>query len=357
MSRPTRYREIVVSGSAREMGLQLGELAREEVRGFCAVALESVNRTVRVTRERGLTLAADCVTHAERYSPHMMAELRAIAEAAGVSLEEMMLLQIRNQFQPARDGACTSLSVASESTADGHAIVAQNWDSDPALDEFTVVLTRRPTDQPAQMTVTQAGLISYLGFNDAGIGACVNTLPAPAREVGVPHYFTLRGIHESRSLDEAIQSVRRAERAIPANIMLATPQGPANLEITLDDVYVLRPEAQGWITHTNHCLHPRLAAINDDFPELIQSGPRKRRIDELCAEHAKAMTREAVQDMLRDHDQTPRSICRHPNEDVPHGFWTTVFSILMQPTAGCMYVSRGTPCSQPYERYDLRESH
>jgi len=161
-----------------------------------------------------------------------------------------------------------SLSIAAEAAAEGHAIVAQNWDNDLVLDEFTVVLTRRPTDQPALMTVTQAGLISYLGFNEMGIGACVNTLPAAAREVGVPHYFTLREIYEATSLDEAVHAVRRAHRAIPANIMLATPQGPADLEVTIDDVHVLRDEGAGYIVHTNHCVHPELRSNIDKFPEL-----------------------------------------------------------------------------------------
>ena len=31
----TRYREIEVAGSALEMGRQIGEAAREEVRGLC----------------------------------------------------------------------------------------------------------------------------------------------------------------------------------------------------------------------------------------------------------------------------------------------------------------------------------
>ena len=34
MSHPTRYREIEVSGAPLEMGRQIGEAAREEIRGF-----------------------------------------------------------------------------------------------------------------------------------------------------------------------------------------------------------------------------------------------------------------------------------------------------------------------------------
>ena len=137
--------------------------------------------------------------------------------------------------------------------------------------------------------------------------------------------------------------------------MLLTPAGPADLEITIDAVHVLRNQELGGVTHTNHCLHPELVAINDDFPELIQSLPRKRRIDTLLRlGNDRRPTVEDVKAALCDHDDYPRSICRHPNDDPQTGFWQTVFSVVIEPQARRMHVSRGTPCSQPYETYQLQ---
>ena len=349
----TRYREVVVSGSPREMGRQLGEAAKTEIRDFCEAALPIVNKTLPITRARAMEIVQLSLPLAADYAPDMVEELRGTAEAADVSLEDLFLLQIRNQLQPASDAGCTSFSLAAERTAEGHAIVAQNWDSDPALDPFTIVLTRRPTGKPALMTVTQAGLIAYIGMSSAGIGACLNTLPAPARIRGVPHYFTLRGIYEACSLDDAVHAVHRAERAIPASIMLTTPQGPANLEVTIDSVQVLQDTALGCVMHTNHCIHEKLTSINQQFPELIESHPRLSRITTLIRNHIATYAVADVQRILSDHDNHPRSICRHQNDHPRHGFWETVFSVVMQPTLGCMYVSRGTPCSSRYERYEI----
>lgn len=349
----TRYPEIEVSGSPRTMGQQIGEAAGEQVRGFCQMALEHVNRVVKVSPGLAEAVARDSLTHAQQYAPEMVEELRGVAESSGVSLQQVMLLQVRNQFTEGLDHACTALSLDPQATATGHAVVAQNWDNDPALDEFTIVLTRRPTGKPALLNVTQAGLISYLGCNAAGIGVCVNTLPAPSRPVGVPHYFTLRAVYEATCLDDAVQAVKRAWRAIPANMMMATPQGPANLEITIDDVRVLRDSKA--LTHTNHCLHPELLAVNDRFPELIQSHPRKRRIDTLVINAHGPLSLEEVKSALADHDNFPGSICRHPNDDPLHGFMTTVFSIIIDTDARQMHVSRGNPCAQPYEVYQLKE--
>lgn len=348
MHTPPRYPELTVSGTPRELGRQLGDGAREQIREFCEIALERVQQTVAVSRTSAYDIAAKSMAFAENYAPEMVEELRGTAETAGVTLAELMLLQVRNQLQPDDSGGCTSFSLAS--CGPSGRVVAQNWDNDPALDAFTLLLTRRPTGKPACTTLTQAGLIAYIGFNDAGVGLCLNSLPAPSRTLGVPHYFTVREILESRCLDDVVHAVRRAERAIPANIMLTTPQGPANLEVMIDGVYVLTDPR--CVTHANHCRHPDLAGLNSQFSELIQSHSRQSRIDELLqhAEHS-PLTVDQLQHILRDHDHYPQSICRHQNSDGPHGFWQTVFSVIIEPEGHRMHVARGTPCDRNYETY------
>ena len=211
---------------------------------------------------------------------------------------------------------------------------------------------RRPTGKPALLNVTQAGLIAYIGLNDADMGVCLNTLPAPSRPVGVPHYFTVREIYESNSLDGAIHAVKRAHRAIPANIMLTTPDGPADLEVTIDDVHVLRADDHGRVTHANHCRHPALANINANFPELIQSQPRQERIDRLLSAGKNSL--DQLKSILSNHEEHPRSICRHPNSDPGVGHWQTVFAVIIEPEARRMHLTRGTPCTKPYEIYELK---
>ena len=382
MGSPHRYTEIDVAGTPRELGRQLGEAAGDQIRGFCSIAMERVNKTVAITREAALDVALSSIPIAERYAPDMIEEMRGTAEAARVSLEELMLLQVRNQLKPV-DAGCTSFTIGQPLRSER--IVAQNWDADPALDEFTIVLTRRPVGKPAFMTITQAGLIAYIGFNSEGVGICANTLPAPSRRLGVPHYFLLRGIYEACSLIGAIDAVNRGGRAIPANIMMTTPQGPANLEVTLDAVHVLTGDGCGLVTHTNHCRHPDLVAINDSFPELIQSHARQARIDRLLASllngngcdsagatrhintsgqslatKSLTPTHEAtvleLQSALRDHDNYPRSICRHVNDDQPTGFWQTVFSVIIEPERSQMQITRGTPCSHQYETYRMKST-
>ena len=350
-----RYPEITVSGPPRELGRQIGEAAGDLVRGFCDIAMERVNKTAAVSRDQADEVAARCLDFTRDYNPALVEELQGTAEAARVPLMDLMLLQVRNQLTAEAEAGCTSVSMP-------RGVVAQNWDNDPELDPFTVVLTRHPDNRPSLTTLTQAGLIAYIGFNDSGLGACLNTLPAPTRLHGVPHYFTLRDLYEQTSLDDAVTSIDRAKRAIPANIILTTPQGPANLEVTVDEVHVLRPDEGHRLTHTNHCLHPKLVRINERFPELIQSYSRKQRVDTLVPDSTADSTDdddgtpvdlEPIKAALRDHDGHPRSICRHPNDDPETGFWTTVFSVIIEADQRRMHVTRGTPCDREYETYSM----
>jgi isopenicillin-N N-acyltransferase-like protein len=100
-------------------------------------------------------------------------------------------------------------------------------------------------------------------------------------------------------------------------------------------------------------LHPELIPINAEFPELIQSKPRKRRVDYLLEQLGPRPNVDDFKTVLSDHDDYPMSICRHSNDDPETGFWQTVFSVIIETDARRLHVSRGTPCDHAYETYIL----
>src|SRR5207237_7473714 len=111
-----------------------------------------------------------------------MEELRGIAEGADVAVEQVMLINVRNQLgAAAAPEGCTAVLVEPQASASGVGLVAQNWDNDPATDAFSVVLTRRPTGKPAFMTFTRPGEVAYLGLSTAGTAVVLNAMPGPQR--------------------------------------------------------------------------------------------------------------------------------------------------------------------------------
>ena len=83
-TRPVRYPEIEVAGTPRQMGRQLGEAAADEIRGFTEIALESVQKTIRISQERAMDVVLRSLAMAEQYDDQIVEELRGIADVTGI---------------------------------------------------------------------------------------------------------------------------------------------------------------------------------------------------------------------------------------------------------------------------------
>ena len=363
----TRFPEFAASGSPAEIGAAIGEHFRDTIREQSEVILERFNRSAAtpVTTDEAVAIATAAVPYAESFLPDAVEELRATAHAANIPFERVMLINVRSMLaapaEPSLEG-CTAVMVGASASATGAGFAGQNWDNDPAMDPFSAVITRRPTGKPAFMTWCQPGVIAYMGFSDAGIGVCMNALNGPSRRNGVGWYFLVRSIYEERSLDGVVSKFRSARRAMSANAALITPEGPADLEITLDSLQVIKADEAETLVHTNHCVSEGLSSYNKTYADAIygQSFDRKARAEELLGnrsrhrgEHQGKVTVEDVEAILSDRQGFPTSINRYPNEDPATGWQRSVVSIIVEPGAGQMRVSRGNPGDNPYELYEL----
>jgi isopenicillin-N N-acyltransferase-like protein len=359
---PTRFPEFVAAGSPRAIGQAIGEGFRESIRGLCEITLERFNlaAAVPVTAARADEVVAAAIPHAEAFLPDAMAELRATAAAAGVPFERLMLLNVRSALAapatPATSAGegCTSVMIGAGLAASGIGFAGQNWDNDPAMDGYSAVVTRRPTGKPAFMSWCQPGVIAYMGLSDAGFGLCLNALNGPSRRDGVGWYFMVRAIFEQTRTADIIELIGRARRAMSANAALITPDGPLDLEIMPDSVELLRAGPDEALVHTNHCLHERLRANNEHYAAAIYGGSfdRKARAEQLLAGKDRVSV-EDLQALLADRQGYPGSINRYPGDDPRTGFQRSVVSLIVEPAAGRMHVTRGNPGDMPYEVYRL----
>jgi predicted choloylglycine hydrolase len=209
-------------------------------------------------------------------SPGPLEELHGTAQAAGVPVERLMVLNAMDMLAETSEG-CTSIMVSSESSESGVGFAGQNWDNDPAMAPLSAVITRKGAGKAAFTSWQQPGVVAYMGFNSSGI--CMNALNGPTESNGLPWYFFIRSILESNSTAEAVQAVESAPRALTANAAMITAEGPLNLEITPGSVESITADGQGVSVHTNHCAHPALNSYNDEFEDRIygQSFDRRSR--------------------------------------------------------------------------------
>lgn len=355
----TRFPELEVSGTPREMGREIGEAMRETLHGLIDHVLFRLNegRSVRLTLEQAYSEAGRYMSYAESYAPEAVQEIRGVAEGADLAAEAIMLINARGEVGhslPPGEG-CTSVAINPEATKNGVSMVGQNWDNDPGMRPFSFVLTRRPQNGPAFMTWGQPGLVAYIGLSDAGFGVCMNAIAGPSTTWGVPWYFSVRRVYESRSFDDAVEAINGCDRARPGNLAMMTPEGAADIETQIEGIRVLRSDSQGRLVHTNHCNHPDLKENNSAYASDLygQTYERETRASELLDQLPRPYSVDTLKTILSDHRGEPTSICRHPNDDPKIGWQRSVVSVVLEPAQGRMHVSRGNPCEARYETYLL----
>jgi isopenicillin-N N-acyltransferase-like protein len=357
----TRFPEIDVSGAPRELGQQIGEATRDTLPPLFEHVLSRMNQN-RATSLDTVDVLATADSYygiVEQYSADMAEELRGIAEGSDLTPAQIMLVNVRSEV-PHRIGGgsvpwegCTTIAVEKERASAGVGLVGQNWDNDDQMRPFSLVIKRRPAGKPANMTWGQAGLIAYMGLNDAGLGVALNAIPGTMNVDGLPWYFTVRGVHEATDIAGVNEAIGRMDRARPGNLGMITREGAVDFEVMAGKHRMVRGDDDGLMVHTNHCVHPELANVNERAILYGQTFERKTRSQSMLDETSGSVAVDDVKAILSDHDNHPTSICRHPNDNPKSGSDRSVISMIVEPDAGRMHVTNGNPCDNPYEVYEL----
>ena len=346
---------IEVKGDAFECGRQHGEQTVDLIQFNLEGYWRLFELNAGLGRAAVLEKARQYLDPIKAYAPRLLEEMRGIAEGAGVSLDEILALNCRTEILsmgtiPAC-GECTAVFVAPEATANGHALVAQNWDWSNVLRGGTVLLRVEQPGQPVVLTLTEAGMVGKIGFNSAGVGVMTNFLRYDHRRVGVPFHVILRDALNASRLGLAVAAVYRGARADSGNYLLAHADGEAiDLEATPSDVGFLYPD-DGLLVHTNHFITPRLQVGDVGILESEHTLLRYGRAMHLLRAQVGRITVETLKNVFRDHFNRPYSICRHPNPglaEIERG--ATLASTIVDLSAGEMYVAMGEPCKTDYQK-------
>jgi len=352
------FQLIETSGEPFERGVQHSERAADLIQANLEGYWRLFKHDVGLDRSAVLEQARGYLHPIEMYAPHLLEEMRGIAAGAGASLDEILALNCRTEILsmgtiPLRE-ECTALFVAPEATADGHTLLAQNWDWANVLRGGTVLLRIEQPGKPTVLTLTEAGMVGKIGLNSAGIGVVTNFLRHDHRRVGVPFHLILRDALDAPRLGLTVAAVYRDVRADSGNYLLAHADGEAiNLEAAPSDVGFLHPQ-DGLLVHTNHFITPRLQAGDCGIAESDNTLARYGRAVRLLRAQVGQITVETLKDVFRDHFDHPKSICRHPdpaqNETERSA---TLASMILDLTAGEMYVTAGEPCETKYRKLTI----
>ncbi|MCK4300010.1 MAG: hypothetical protein KAX80_10785 [Planctomycetes bacterium] len=241
---------LQVAGSPRVLGEAYGRLVGEQMRYLRVHYLERVLGAGRLKQ-----LALEMARPMERHIPERyLRELGALAEAAGASREDVLLLA--TFLDVYRLVGCSTV-VAVPPAAAGRPLLARNLDF-PTLGvthRYSMVAVYHPEGFRSFLSVTWPGLPGVVsGMNQAGLVLVMSEVSDREQSLdGIPYQLLYRrALEECDTVEQAEELIRRAPRTMANNVVLLDGGGHAAvLEVTRSAV--VRRELQGGVLcATNH---------------------------------------------------------------------------------------------------------
>jgi len=353
---------VRLTGSPLEQGRVHGETLRCEVRSNLEVYFRRFALEIGLARPEVLRRAAAYAEALRVLHPAYHEGMQGVAQGSGLSFAEVAALNVRYEIlydafgKKGRGGGvdgCTSFALTPERTADGHLLLGQNWDWVP---EVRGALLHVQEAGQEHLAFTEAGIVGgKVGLNSAGLGLAINGLTSPAddwEEFALPFHARCYDVLRQRTLEAAVEVASREPRACSANFLLAQVPGKVvNLETAPHALCRLGPE-DGMLVHANHFVNP--LETDADPEDRLGSLLRYARLKDLLA-GAERSSLGDVQTFLRDRENAPDALCRHPDPAKPEfERYATVVSVVMDLHARTLHLSDGPPDGNPYETFQLQ---
>jgi isopenicillin-N N-acyltransferase like protein len=342
---PSFYPLFRAKGSHRELGRQHGEQAAEHIKKH----LDAMCSGQKLSREKLGLRAVRFQPIFEKYCPHLLEEMRGLAEGARVTLPEAMACNIRGELGQAPAEGCTTYVIGRNASASKEVIAGQNSDMTSEVPPMAYVLHLQPKDKPEVLMWTFGGMIGYHGMNSAGVAHFANALGGgPASRFGMPHYPVKRMMLECSTLEQVVDLLKTIPFASNGNYVLCDGRGKIlDAEATTEGPELLEEKGAGFLAHTNHFLCSRYAHKENFEKSWKDSFPRITKINELISSRNGRVTVSDVKGFLSDHSGQPVSICRHDGDS------RTVASLISEPAQRRMHVAVGNPCQNKYKTYSM----
>jgi isopenicillin-N N-acyltransferase like protein len=349
---------IRVKGSHREIGRQIGEACSTQVRQSIEKAytlIESIQEHLLLDWEGAQIQTRKYIPFVQERYPQFVEELFGIAEGAQVDFDDLAVL---NAMEAVTMDAlhltkCTSMAVNGDLTSDGHVLIAHNEDWLPEDESDVYIIHASPDDEPSFLAMTYGGLLPNIGFNEAGIAQCCDTVYPNDSRIGIPRVFASRAVLSARTPADAISCMLVPQRAAGYNHLLAHESGELyNVEVSARR-FAIQYAEDGYLAHTNHYLDGRMQAIENEPDELIGTRVRYFRALRLL-KSTPLHTVKSLQSIQRDHINYPNSICNHTAADLqPLDREKTINALVIDLTSRAMHLAWGNPCQNHYHTYYL----
>jgi isopenicillin-N N-acyltransferase like protein len=283
---------LVLKGDPRVRGLAHGEEFRKGIHELAQIRRGLLRKYL--SHFSVLQMDELCLAHVHylKKIPPLFLEFSSIAEAAQISLTDLMIL---NNYTDLRDfqkeapkldvGGCSCISVRSKAAQ----WAGQTWDMHASATDYMVHLSIRPKySEPKQEILTVMGCLALSGFNEYGVGILINNLHTSRARLGLMWPALVRCLLLQPSEHKAVDYLKHHLPSSGHNYMVVGPRSTFNIETTGLESDLSEEMQLGAALHTNHYLgvlrkyenrskvsptsHSRLSELNRYFsnPEVMK---------------------------------------------------------------------------------------
>lgn len=333
---------VALDGDPYTRGLQHGLARGAALRAFLDDGLARLDRILPEPVDRGTlaTVLADYDDAITRALPELAEEIAGLADGAGLSRADAVLLQVRRELLGYRRipaaGDCTTYA-----RTGAVPVLAQTVDLNGDLDDQIAVLSTGHA-----LVLSFGGLLGYLGVNRAGLAVGLNLVLGGQWRPGVPPYLAIRHLLDScDSVADALKRLPELPLASSRSIMLADPQRAGFAELLGAE---LRWHEMAEPVHTNHFLDPDLAA--HDELNVFARNSSVRRYD-ACRAALAGLSADAGEEQHLDLLSRP-PLTVAATGDIRQE--RTVAAVVARPDRGELHIRPGDPSRSDTEVFRLR---
>jgi isopenicillin-N N-acyltransferase-like protein len=351
-----------LAGSASAMGHAHGRAHPHEIRAYTNERIDLVSSGLwsgdPIEPGAVLELAEACLPVHEKFSPRLHEEMMAMADGAGISGAEAIIVGGFTDFVDTVRGVmggdhpeslleddCTA-AIVPDHRSDGAGFLAQTWDMHDTATEHVVLLQLDPDDRPAALIFSTTGCLGQIGMNSAGVCVGINNLTGSDGRIGVTWPTVVREMLTTETAAAALTVLLDADLAGAHNYLIFDSSG---VGYNVEGMPSVRPVTEldaDPVVHTNHTIDPGATAVEAARPPELVAGSTRR------LETARRMLadREVTVDDLFALTREPDAICQR---SVAPYHVESSGAVVMRPRTGDFWACWGPPVDNDFTHLSL----
>jgi predicted choloylglycine hydrolase len=347
-------RVVRLSGTPREIGVQHGNLLKDEIHALVHYFFEEKKNLYGASKD-DLAKGAKIL---EKYIPaEYIEEMRGIAEGSGVNYD---LILFSNTFLDVVSAnwvgvkpSCSNFAAFPGMTKDGAVVHGRNleWTSDKEVAAMNTVFFITPKDGTPFVSLSWPGIAGTLtGMNASQITVGeMTSMSSEATLEGTPIMIQLRMLLEkSKTLDDAWRALADVPRTTGYNVLATDGKINSGFIAEMTSKHIVRIDPKdNFLMHTNHFVDKNLIKTQKKYQYIFERGKKSdtfyrydRYLYLLNRDRGKIDSQAAISFLSDKFDPLTQSVSGSLDNTICSD--STLQSAVMMPKTGDIYVALKT---------------